>query len=265
MTSVESDGTPRDFYETAVTIVDPELGQQVVQLDQVAPGVYEAPTRARSSPAPTPCACPEARRRDADLGRTLVLVAPDPGRVPAAGRQRAAARRRCAPRPAGGPSRRPPRSGRTTCARPPSPPTSGRCCSSWRCSCSRSTSPSDASRSRAASWPPARAWFSYAGAGARARGPTGGRRRDAGRQGARRRIAIACRAGQAADGPRCSATDGTGGGADADERATGGRRRHRLRRPISRASRRPGGPRRAEAAEPDTLARLREAKKRAQR
>ena len=86
VTSVESDGTPRDFYETAVTVVDPELGQQVVSLDQVAPGVYEAPTGHAQARRLRPARAPEARRRGrsrahARAGRTR------PRRVPPAGRQ----------------------------------------------------------------------------------------------------------------------------------------------------------------------------------
>jgi len=77
VTSVESDGTPRDFYETAVTIVDPDLGQQVVQLEQVAPGVYEAPL-GTLKPGAYGLRVLQKRAGVADLGRTLGLVAPTP-------------------------------------------------------------------------------------------------------------------------------------------------------------------------------------------
>jgi hypothetical protein len=75
VTSVESDGTPRDFYDTAVTVVDPELGQRVVQLEQVAPGVYEAPM-GTLQPGAYALRVLQKREGVADLGRTLGLVAP---------------------------------------------------------------------------------------------------------------------------------------------------------------------------------------------
>jgi len=77
VTSVETDGTPRDFYDTAVTIVDPELGQQVVALDQVAPGVYEKDL-GRLEPGAYALRVLQKREGVADLGRTLGLVAPTP-------------------------------------------------------------------------------------------------------------------------------------------------------------------------------------------
>ena len=77
VTSAESDGTPRDFYDTAVTIVDPELDQQVVQLEQVAPGVYEAPLGTLKAGA-YGLRVLQKRAGVADLGRTLGLVAPTP-------------------------------------------------------------------------------------------------------------------------------------------------------------------------------------------
>ncbi len=77
VTSAESDGTPRDFYETAVTLVDPELGQQVVTLEQVAPGVYEAPL-GTLTPGAYALRVLQKRAGVADLGRTLGLVAPTP-------------------------------------------------------------------------------------------------------------------------------------------------------------------------------------------
>jgi len=39
--SVETDGSPRDFYTTVATVVGPDLVPRQVALDQVAPGVYE--------------------------------------------------------------------------------------------------------------------------------------------------------------------------------------------------------------------------------
>ena len=40
--SVEADGSPRDFYNTLASITGPDFNTAQVQLDQVAPGVYEA-------------------------------------------------------------------------------------------------------------------------------------------------------------------------------------------------------------------------------
>jgi uncharacterized membrane protein len=77
VTSVESDGTPRDFYDTAVTVVDPNLGQKVVVLDQVGPGVYETPL-GRLEPGAYALRVLQKRAGMADLGRTLGLVAPTP-------------------------------------------------------------------------------------------------------------------------------------------------------------------------------------------
>jgi uncharacterized membrane protein len=77
VTSVESDGTPRDFYDTAVTVVDPNLGQRVVVLDQVGPGVYET-TLGRLDPGAYALRVLQKRAGMADLGRTLGLVAPTP-------------------------------------------------------------------------------------------------------------------------------------------------------------------------------------------
>ena len=41
--SVETDGSPRDFYATTAVVVGPDLELREVELVQVAPGVYEAP------------------------------------------------------------------------------------------------------------------------------------------------------------------------------------------------------------------------------
>jgi hypothetical protein len=39
--SVESDGTPRNFFDTVAGVTDPNLSVNEVRLDQVAPGVYQ--------------------------------------------------------------------------------------------------------------------------------------------------------------------------------------------------------------------------------
>ena len=60
-----------------MTVVDPDLGQQVVELEQVAPGVYEAPLGALKAGAYA-LRVLQKRAGVADLGRTLGLVAPTP-------------------------------------------------------------------------------------------------------------------------------------------------------------------------------------------
>ena len=219
VTSVESDGTPRDFYETAVTVVDPELGQQVVSLEQVAPGVYEAPM-GTLKPGAYALRVLQKRAGLADLGRTLGLVAPSPAEYRLLGVDEPL----------------------LTTLRSA---TGGRAIETaaevWTHDL-RSTAfatdlwplllvlalllfPIDVairrvsiSRREVAA---GRAWFGLAGVRARARRPARGRRRDVGRQGARRGLAIACRARQASDGcARRSPTDGTDDGADSDDRAT---------------------------------------------
>ena len=40
--SVETDGSPRDFYSTMAAVIGPDFNTTQVRLDQVAPGVYEA-------------------------------------------------------------------------------------------------------------------------------------------------------------------------------------------------------------------------------
>jgi uncharacterized membrane protein len=75
--SVAEDGSPRDFYSTGVALTTPDLDSQAIALDQVAPGIYDAPLGeidagayiirvSQTKPGSTP------------LGRTLGLVAPTP-------------------------------------------------------------------------------------------------------------------------------------------------------------------------------------------
>jgi hypothetical protein len=52
--SVAEDGSPRDFYSTAVAMTSPDLTSKAVALPQIAPGVYEA-TWARSTPGRMRC------------------------------------------------------------------------------------------------------------------------------------------------------------------------------------------------------------------
>ena len=116
--SVETDGTPRNFYDTTVNITDPAFDtKQDVRLDQVAPGVYETrPGHADAGRLRAALHAEQAGRRrrwpDGCADRA------DAGRVPPAGHERAAAVRpaqrdrwRATSRPARTP-------GRTTWARP---------------------------------------------------------------------------------------------------------------------------------------------------
>jgi Ca-activated chloride channel family protein len=73
--SVESDGSPRDFYNTLVTIVGPDLVPREVSLDQVAPGVYERDLGEIESGAYA-VRITQTRPGAPALGRTVGLVEP---------------------------------------------------------------------------------------------------------------------------------------------------------------------------------------------
>jgi uncharacterized membrane protein len=75
--SVAEDGSPRDFYSTAVAITDPALNSKAVGLSQVAPGVYEAPLGEIDAGAYI-VRVSQTRPGSTPLGRTLGLVAPTP-------------------------------------------------------------------------------------------------------------------------------------------------------------------------------------------
>ncbi len=75
--SVGPDGTPRDFYATSVVMVDPALEQRRVDLAQVAPGVYEAPIGELTAGAYA-LRVTQTLAGAAAVGRTLGLVAPTP-------------------------------------------------------------------------------------------------------------------------------------------------------------------------------------------
>lgn len=75
--SVGSDGGPRDFYATSAVVVDPLLEQRRVDLAQVGPGVYEAPLGDLAAGAYA-LRVTQARPGAASVGRTLGLVAPTP-------------------------------------------------------------------------------------------------------------------------------------------------------------------------------------------
>ncbi len=73
--SVNSDGSPRDFYATRAALVGPDLEPVTVDLSQVAPGVYETPVAALESGAYA-VRVTQTKPGSTALGRTLGLVAP---------------------------------------------------------------------------------------------------------------------------------------------------------------------------------------------
>jgi uncharacterized membrane protein len=73
--SVEADGSPRDFYSTSAVVVGPDLASSEVTLVQVAPGVYEAPLGEIDSGAYA-VRVTQTRPGASPLGRTVGLVAP---------------------------------------------------------------------------------------------------------------------------------------------------------------------------------------------
>jgi uncharacterized membrane protein len=75
--SVAEDGSPRDFYTTGVAITAPDLTSKAVGLVQVAPGVYEAPLGEIEAGAYI-VRVSQTRSGSTPLGRTLGLVAPTP-------------------------------------------------------------------------------------------------------------------------------------------------------------------------------------------
>jgi uncharacterized membrane protein/Mg-chelatase subunit ChlD len=73
--SVEPDGSPRDFYTTTAVVVGPDLEPQNVTLVQVAPGVYEVPL-GEIDPGAYAVRVTQTRPGASPLGRTVGLVAP---------------------------------------------------------------------------------------------------------------------------------------------------------------------------------------------
>jgi len=72
--SVEPDGSPRDFYATSAVIVGPDLEPRTVGLVQVAPGVYETPL-GEIDPGAYAVRVTQTRPGSSPLGRTVGLVA----------------------------------------------------------------------------------------------------------------------------------------------------------------------------------------------
>jgi Ca-activated chloride channel family protein len=75
--SAGPDGSPRDFYATSVVMVDPALEQRRLDLAQVAPGVYEALVGELTAGAYA-LRVTQTLAGAAAVGRTLGLVAPTP-------------------------------------------------------------------------------------------------------------------------------------------------------------------------------------------
>ncbi len=73
--SVEADGSPRDFYSTTAVVVGPDFTTTDVDLVQVAPGVYEVPLGEIDSGA-YGVRITQTRPGSTPLGRTVGLVAP---------------------------------------------------------------------------------------------------------------------------------------------------------------------------------------------
>jgi uncharacterized membrane protein len=77
LNSLESDGTPRNFYETNVTVTDPAFGSSRLHLDQTAPGIYEADLGTLTAGAYA-FRFTQTSPGQSPLARTVVLVAPTP-------------------------------------------------------------------------------------------------------------------------------------------------------------------------------------------
>jgi len=73
--SVDTDGSPRDFYRTMAVVVGPDLSPHEVSLDQVAPGVYETDLGEIDSGAYA-VRISQMRPGAPALGRTVGLVEP---------------------------------------------------------------------------------------------------------------------------------------------------------------------------------------------
>ena len=73
--SVEADGSPRDFYDTTAVVVGPDFLPSEVSLVQIAPGVYEA-EMGEIDPGAYAIRVTQTRPGSSPLGRTVGLVAP---------------------------------------------------------------------------------------------------------------------------------------------------------------------------------------------
>lgn len=77
LTSVDSDGTPRNFYNTQAGITDPLFAAHNATLEQVAPGVYETEL-GTLTPGAYAVRLVQTKPGETPLARTVVLVAPTP-------------------------------------------------------------------------------------------------------------------------------------------------------------------------------------------
>jgi uncharacterized membrane protein len=73
--SVDDDGSPRDFYTTSVGLTEPDLDLRALSLVQTAPGVYEVPL-GEIDPGAYVLRVNQQKPGSTPLGRTLGLVAP---------------------------------------------------------------------------------------------------------------------------------------------------------------------------------------------
>ncbi len=73
--SVQPDGSPRDFYSTSAIVVGPDLEPRTVDLVQSAPGVYDAPL-GEIDPGAYAVRITQTKPGASALGRTVGLVAP---------------------------------------------------------------------------------------------------------------------------------------------------------------------------------------------
>jgi uncharacterized membrane protein len=73
--SVEPDGSPRDFYSTTAAVVGPDFEATTVNLAQIAPGVYET-SLGEIGPGAYAVRITQSRPGSSPLGRTVGLVAP---------------------------------------------------------------------------------------------------------------------------------------------------------------------------------------------
>jgi Ca-activated chloride channel homolog len=73
--SVEADGSPRDFYATTAVLVGPDLEPRSVDLVQVAPGVYQT-ALGEVDPGAYAVRITQTKPGSSPLGRTVGLVAP---------------------------------------------------------------------------------------------------------------------------------------------------------------------------------------------
>ncbi len=75
--SAKPDGSPRDFYSTSAVVVGPDLEPRTVNLVQTAPGVYDAPL-GEIDPGAYAVRITQSKPGASPLGRTVGLVAQTP-------------------------------------------------------------------------------------------------------------------------------------------------------------------------------------------